>query len=139
MNIHLSERSRAIVAETLPMMERNHIPLQEAMERSMARQGPHDPSSARTKVRVRAIVDMLLDHAGGLGRSGRSPAVAATAQRHRAQAIGGEHYSSFGDGLKPVMKDVLGAKAAAPVIAAWGDAYWAIVRTVFDREARLAA
>jgi hemoglobin-like flavoprotein len=139
MNTYFSERSAAIVAETLALMYQNRVALEEAMARYMSRQGPHDPSATRSWARVRAITDMLFDHAAQPGGKGRSAAIAATAQHHHALAIGGEHYSSFGDGLKPIMKDVLGSKATASVVAAWGDAYWAIVRTLFDRETRLAA
>jgi hemoglobin-like flavoprotein len=37
------------------------------------------------------------------------------------------------------MRDVLGSKATSPVLVAWGDAYWTIVRLLFQQDARLAA
>jgi hemoglobin-like flavoprotein len=131
MSTNPSERTRAIVAETLPLMEQHRVSLEEALERYMARRGPDDPSAAQPATTTRAIADMLIDHARELASNGPPPDLAATAQRHRALVIAGGHYSSFGDALKPVMKDVLGSQATPLVLAAWGATYWAIVRNLF--------
>ena len=139
MTTNMSERALAVIAETLPLMEHHRAPLEEALERYMARQGPYDPSAGRTKVTTGAIMDALLGHARQLGEKGPVAGIVETAQRHRSLALGGEHYSCFGDGLKPIMKDVLGTKATSPVLAAWTDAYWAIVRRLFGQETLLAA
>ena len=139
MTTDLSERSRAIIAETLPMMEQHRAALEEALVRHMARQGPCHPSPGRSKVGTLALSDMLFGQAGGLGGNGPAAGIVEAAQRHRNLALGGEHYSSFGDALKPTMIDVLGSEATPLVIAAWVDAYWAIVRMVFRQETRIAA
>jgi nitric oxide dioxygenase len=139
MTTNLSGRARDIVDETLPLMERNQALLQKALERYMVRQGPYDPRPGRANSTTRAILDMLLGHARQLAENGRASGIAETALRHRALALGGEHYFCFGDALKPIMKDVLGDKATSPVLAAWTDAYWEIVRLLFRQETRLAA
>lgn len=139
MTTNLSERARDVLAVTLPLMEQHRVPLEEALERYMARQGPYDPSAGRTKVTTGAIMDMLFGHAGQLAENGPAVGIGETARRHRRLALGGEHYSCFGDGLKPIMKDVLGVRATSPVLAAWTDAYWAIVWMLFAEETRLAA
>lgn len=139
MTTNLSERAREIIARTLPLMEQHRPALEDALERWMARYGPYDPSAARPGLTTRAIVDMLLRHARQLGDDGPAPGILETARRHRTLALGGEHYSCLGDGLKPIMKDVLGTRATSPVLAAWTDAYWAIVRRLFADETRLAA
>lgn len=139
MTTNLSAPARDIIAETLPLIEQHRAPLEEALGRYMARQGPYDPSPGRTKVITGAIVDMLLGHARRLGAHGPDAGIAETARRHQILALGGEHYSIFGDALKPIMKDVLGPKATSPVLAAWTDAYWTIVRMLFRQETRLAA
>ena len=139
MTTNLSERAREIIAETLPLMERHRPSLEEALERYMARQGPYDPSAGRTKVATGAILDMLLGHARQLGGNGPAAGIVETARQHQTLALGGEHYSCFGDGLKPIMKDVLGSGATSPVLAAWTDGYWAIVRMLFRQETRIAA
>ena len=102
----------------------------------MARQGP---SAGRPDVTTGAITDLLLDHARQLGLKGPPAGIVEAARHHRTLTIDGVHYACFGDALKPIMKDVLGAKATPPVLAAWGDTYWAIVRLLFAQETRLAA
>jgi nitric oxide dioxygenase len=139
MTTRLSERNRSIVIDTLPLIEQHRSQLEEALSRYMARQGPHDGSIGGSKAKTAAIVEMLIHHVAELDGNGQPAGTAATAQGHRDLGIRGEHYSSLGDGLKPVMKDVLGAAATAPVLAAWGDAYWAIVRMLFSRQVQLAA
>ena len=136
MTTNLSERTRAIVAETLPLMKQHRAPLEAALERFMARLGP---SAERPDVTTGAITDLLLDHARQLGGKGPPAGIAETARRHRTLAIDSIHHACFGDALKPIMKDVLGAKATPPVLAAWGDTYWAIVRMLVAQETRLAA
>ena len=136
MTTNLSERTRAIVAETLPLMEQHRAQLEAALKRYIARQGT---SAGRPDVTTGAITDLLLEHARQLDGTGGPAGIVETAQCHRALAIDGVHYACFGDALKPIMKDVLGAKATPPMIAAWGDAYWAIVRMLFAKETRLAA
>ncbi|MGZ8335672.1 MAG: globin domain-containing protein [Allosphingosinicella sp.] len=137
MTIQLSERTRVLVAKSLPLMEQHRPALEEALERRLAQQGAGDPSAPRTT--TGAIADMLFDHARQPGGQRAPAATGATAQRHRALAIGSEHYSALGDALKPIMKDVLGAKATPLVLAAWGDAYWTIVRAMSAQRTRLAA
>ncbi|MDT9601064.1 globin family protein [Sphingosinicella rhizophila] len=139
MTTNLSKRAREIVAETLPMMEQHRAPLEEALERYMASQGPYDPPPGRTKVTTGAIMDELLGHARELAGNAPATRIVETARAHRALALGGEHYFCFGDGLKPIMKDALGPKATSPVLAAWTDAYWAVVRMLFAQDTRLAA
>ncbi len=134
----LSQRSRAIVAESLPMMERNRGRLDEALVRYMARQGPYHPSAGRSEETARALSDMLFGRVRQFAGKGQAVSLFEAGRRNRALGLGGEHYSSFGDALKPIMIDVLGTEATPSVIAAWIDAYWAIVRAL-RQETRLAA
>jgi nitric oxide dioxygenase len=120
-------------------MVKHRVAIEEGLVRYMARQGPYHPSPGRSKSRTLALSDMLFGQAGRLDGDGPAAGLVEAAQRHRTLALGGEHYSSFGDALKPIMIDVLGSKATPPVIAAWVDAYWAFVRMLFRQETRLAA
>jgi hemoglobin-like flavoprotein len=135
----LSERSRAIIAESLPMMERHRARLDEALVRYMARQGPYHPSAGRSEETALALSDMLFGRARQFAGTGPAISLFEAGRRNRALGLGGEHYSSFGDALKPIMIDVLGQKATPSIIAAWIDAYWAIVRASLRQETRLAA
>jgi hypothetical protein len=84
------------------------------------------------------LVDILLDHVRGI--LGDTPlGVSETSRRHRKLGVASEHYSLFGDMLAPIMKDLMGAQATSAVLSAWGDAYWAGVRSVTDPDRLLAA
>ena len=139
MTTDLSDRTRDIVAETLPLMARHRAPLEKALRDHMLREDIDDPSAARIAVMTQAIMDMLYDHARQLRGYGIPAATPETAARHRALALGTAQYSRFGDALKPVMRDMLGSSATPSMLSAWSDAYWAIVRTVLREETRLAA
>ena len=67
MTIHLSDRTRAIVTETLPLMEQHRDSIEQAMERHLARRAPDGPSGGRTKAVTHAIADLLYGHARRLG------------------------------------------------------------------------
>ena len=135
----VSDRTRSIVIETLPLMEQHRQAVEQALERYSVRLDSDDRSGERSKAAARAIADMLYGHARQLGDNGAPAGIVEMAQQHPALALGTARLSSFGDALKPIMRDALGAKATPPVLAAWGDAYWAIVRTLRRQEMRLAA
>jgi hypothetical protein len=130
MKTALSNNSVNLILKSLPMMERNRGQLGSALGRYMARAGHYDPSVGGDKIARGAITDMLFDHARAIAGARPLIRIEETARQHRMLGLTAEHYSRFGDGLGTVMKDVLGANASPAVLAAWGDAYWAIVRSV---------
>jgi hypothetical protein len=81
------------------------------------------------------LVDMLLDQARPLAEGRRPRGVDAIAAGHRLQGIDGRHYSRFGDSLAAVLKDVVGPRLPDAVTAAWGDAFWLIIRQVMRQPA----
>ena len=120
-------------------MKQHHIELEEAIASYFGKTGPDVSLTDPARSASATIMDMLLGHAADLG-SGRTPeTIAKTARDHARLGLNGEHYSSFGDALKPAMRDVLGKKATSPVLAAWTDAYWTIVWKLFQQERKLAA
>lgn len=139
MKTALSNNSVNIILKSLPMMERKRGQLGSAMGRYMARCGPDDPSAGGDKITRGAITDMLFDHAREIAGARPLIRIQETARQHRLLGLTAEHYSCFGDGLGTVMKDVLGANASPAVLAAWGDAYWAIVRSVSRSDQLVAA
>jgi hypothetical protein len=85
-----------------------------------------------------ALVDMLLDQARRMAEGRQPRDVEAAAARHRLLGIEGRHYSRFGDSLAPVLKDAIGPRLSSEVTAAWGDAYWFVVRLVMRASQRSA-
>jgi hypothetical protein len=113
MTIRLSDRTMAILTASRPVVERVRDEIEAAMRRRLAGTGPRSDAIAS------ALVDALLVAHGPVDR-----------ERLRDLRLGGEHYAIFGDALKPVLRDVLGAGATTDLIAAWGDAYWALATSV---------
>lgn len=139
MIISLGARSRAIVNETLPLMRDYRPELEAAMARYMSWQRAGSPSPERAGTLAGAIMEMLIEHAAGLDGHDQAESLADAARHLQRLAIATGDYSRFGDGLGAIMKDVLGERASSPMLAAWGSAYWAIVRAIIERQARMAA
>lgn len=139
MKTALSNNAVNVILKSLPMMERHRVTLGSALGRYMARRGPYDSSPGGDKLTRSAITDMLFDHAREIAGARPLVRIEETARRHRVLGLTPEHYSRFGDGLGAVMKDVLGANASPGLLAAWGDAYWAIVRSLARQDQLLAA
>jgi nitric oxide dioxygenase len=128
MKTMISHSTAASIASSLPLMDSRRGEIEVALGRNMPRTGSGAPSDRQAA--ASAILDMLIEHAGRISEKGEIVRIDGHGVRHRQLGIGGAHYSCFGDGLRPVMRDVLGAEATPPLIAAWGDAYWAITRMV---------
>ena len=135
----VSKSDAAAIAASLPLIEPNRKQLEKAMSRHMALRGPFDPSKGRYQVTTAAIMDMLLDHAGRISDSGEVAGNERHAVDHARMAVEADHITAFGDGLGPVMKDVLGAEATPALLAAWGDLYWAVARMIAAAPVKLAA
>ena len=76
------------------------------------------------------LAEMLIARTASLLHTGKLEDAADLNQEHRALEIDGRHYSRFGDALSPVIRDVIGPNVPRAVGAAWGDAFWAIIRAV---------
>jgi hemoglobin-like flavoprotein len=139
MKTSISKQSAAIVVDSLPAIVARRRPFEEAMAKHMARRGPFDPSRDRYRVTAASIADMLLDHAGGITAQGEISIIPHHAERHQRMAIGGEHYSAFGDGLAAILSDVVPAQASPGFLAAWGDTYWAVTRMIMAQAMPAAA
>ena len=128
MNNALTETTIATVSQSMQLMRRYRKDLGLAMERyiaACASGGVRDGSKAL------AIMDMLFDHALGISGVPRPAGqIEDTGRRHRMLEINAQHYAYFGDGLGAIMKDVLAEEASPALLAAWGDTYWNIVRSV---------
>lgn len=97
-------------------------------DRVLAQRGAHKLRDGGSVASV--ITDMLFDHARNVACLAPTQTIEETRRRHRARGISDAHYSGFGDGLGAVLTDLLGEQASRPLISAWSDTYWAIVRTV---------
>ena len=139
MNTALSSNAAAIVAKSLPLVERHRAPLTNAITGYMRRCGPDKPAADRHQATTRVIMDMLLDHAREIGGSAPLLRIEETARRHRLMKLTAAHYSCFGDALGAAMKSVLGDQATPELLWGWGDGYWSIVRATLREHVLIAA
>ena len=139
MSMKVSRRSAAIITESLPLMEARRDELEVAIRRVMERESECDIWRDGNRTVTVAIMNMLFDYARQIKPSGVVLPIETHARRHRDLAVRSGHYSAFGGGLNAVIKDVLRADATPSLLAAWTDAYWAIVKANASAELRLAA
>jgi len=126
----ISETARDNLFHSFAAVEAAAPAIRAAMLASFALAEGEPPPFARADGIASALVDMLLDQGRYLA-AGRGPRdVAAIALNHRALGIEGRHYSRFGDALVPVLKDAVGPRLPGAVTAAWGDAFWFVIRLV---------
>jgi hemoglobin-like flavoprotein len=128
MSIQLGDHTRALLAQSLPLMERSKGRLIEGLGAyvgAVVAGTNDDPELVAT-----TLTEMMLAQSAQMLQSGTFPNTGDLKRQHEALGIEGRHYSRFGDALSPVIRDVLGPNVPSAVPAAWGDAFWAIVRTI---------
>lgn len=128
MTISLPISTAAIIAQTWHTMQSYRAGLSAGVGRGLAHRGVDELPDRGNVAAV--ITDMLFDHSREVAGLTPLQNIAETGRRHRARGITYEHYSGFGDNLSAVLTDLLGEQASRSLVAAWGDIYWAIVRSV---------
>ena len=128
MLIELSDRTRDLLVQSLPLMEHRKDALIEGLARYLGR----DTGEAQKDSELIAIVltDLLIGQASHLVRSNALLDLDEICLEHSRLRLQGRHYSRFGDALAPVIRDVLGPKIPREVAGAWGDVFWAVIRAV---------
>jgi hemoglobin-like flavoprotein len=128
MTIRIDDPARELLAQSLPLMEHGKDRLIDGFEAYLRAAAPE--THGDPEVVAMMLTEMLIAQTGNLLRFGALRNAVDVNQEHRSLAIDGRHYSRFGDALLPVIRDVLGPNVPGAVAAAWGDAFWAIVRAV---------
>lgn len=133
MLIELSDRTRDLLVQSLPLMEQR----KDALIEGLARYLRSDTGEAHQDSELVAIVltDLLMGQASHLVRSSALLDLDEICFEHSRLRLQGRHYSRYGDALAPVIRDVLGPKLPREVAGAWGDVFWAIFRAVQAPEA----
>jgi hypothetical protein len=126
----ISEKVRDNLFHSLAAVEAAAPAIKAAMIPSLALAEGERAPFARARDIAAALVDMLIEQARLLAEGRQPRHVEAIAAGHRVQGIDGRHYSRFGDSLAPVLKDAVGPRLPGAVTAAWGDAFWFVIRQV---------
>ena len=123
----VEETTRRRLALSIHLLETHKDQFLEAVE-AMLRPHEHPgEETGQTEVTAMVLTELLLAQARSLVDTGTLAVPATTAAEHCMLDITGRHYSRFGDGLVPVMRDVLGPSLPSDVAAAWGDTFWAVI------------
>ena len=99
--------------------------------RALFNQSHHGETGSQTKALANAVLAYArnIETLGVLGS-----AVERIAQKHVGLQILPEHYPYVADALLGAIGDVLGDAATDDVMAAWGEAYWALANILMARE-----
>lgn len=127
MSTEISDRTRDLLAQSLPLMEQRKDALIDHLGAYLG--GAGDAGEDAELVAI-MLTELMIGQAGHLVRSGGLRDVEDVGHEHRMLRIQGRHYSRYGDALPRVIRDVLGPNVPREVAGAWGDAFWAIIRAV---------
>ncbi len=124
----VSNRTRSLLARSLPLVQQRREALVERMETALAALDGKESAIGQAEVTAVVLVDLLLDEARHLVEAGAFGPLGHLPGEHYLLDITGRHYSRFGDALIPVLRDLLGPIPPRENLAAWCDTFWAILR-----------
>ena len=134
----LSERSRRMLSQSLPLVQAHKHEVIDAMQATLVQAEP-DRDRGQSEINAMILVELLLGEVRNFLETGKFGDLAHIPTQHEALQITGRTYSRFGDVLVPVLKDVLGARVPDAVPGAWVDSFWAVIREATAEPVRQAA
>ena len=123
----ISNRTRSLIARSLPVVQQRREALVQRMEAALAGLDGKESATGQAEVTAVVLVDLLLDEARQLVGSGAFGPLGYVTGEHYLLDITGRHYSRFGDALMPALRDLLSPATPREVRTAWCDTFWAIV------------
>ncbi len=136
MSNEISEKVRDNLFHSFAAVEAAAAAIESAMIPSLAQAEGEPAPFAKARGISAVLVAMLLEQARRMSEGRRPGDIEAIAAKHRRQGIDGRHYSRFGDALTPALKDAVGPRLSSAVTAAWGDAFWFVIRLVMRQALR---
>ncbi|RAI56016.1 NO-inducible flavohemoprotein [Roseicella frigidaeris] len=139
----LAPATIALVKASIPALEQRGLDITRRMYERMFRnpairdlfnQSHHGEAGSQPKALAAAVLAYArnIDNLGALGGL-----VERIAQKHAGLVILPEHYPFVAEALLGAIGDVLGAAATPELLAAWGEAYWALADILISREAQI--
>jgi hemoglobin-like flavoprotein len=127
MSTILSDRSRQMLSQSLPLVEAHKHEVIDRMQAVLALAEP-DRNPGQSEINAMMLVEMLVNHVRHVLKTGKFDDLAHIPGEHEELQITGRTYSRFGDFLVPILKDVLGRNTPDTVPGLWCDAFWRIIR-----------
>jgi len=139
----LSAETIAIVKSTGPLLRQHGLAITQRMyERLLVDPdiaALFDQAAIVSGEQPKRLASAILAYAENIDNlAALSGAVAAITRRHAAVGVRADHYAPVAEALLPAIVDILGEEVATPaVIAAWGEAYWALANIMIEAERAL--
>ena len=138
MSVILSDRSRQMLSQSLPIFQAHKHAVIDHMQANLASVEP-DQDPGQSEISAMMLVELLINQVRHFLDSGRFDDLAHVPNEHAGLNITGRTYSRFGDMLVPVLRDVLGPNVPSAVAGAWSDAFWSVIREATTQRALEAA
>lgn len=131
--------TRAIVKSTAPALQQHGVAITTRMyERLFVNpevKAMFDQAAQVSGEQPKRLAAAILAYAQNIDRlENLSGPVARMVARHVETGVKAEHYPLVADALLPAIRDVLGDAATDEVLAAWGEAYWALADILIAKE-----
>jgi hemoglobin-like flavoprotein len=140
----LSAETKAIVKSTAPALQQHGLAITQRMyERLFVDpevKAMFDQAAQESGEQPRRLAGAILAYAQNIDKlEALTDPVMRMAARHVETGVKAEHYPLVANALLPAIRDILGEAATDEVLAAWGEAYWALAEILIGKEQTLYA
>lgn len=140
----LSPEVKAIVSATAPALQQHGVAITTRMYERLfadpAVKTMFDEAAQESGEQPRRLAAAILAYAQNIDKlEALTAPVMRMAARHVETGVKPEHYPLVAEALLPAIRDILGDAATDEVLAAWGEAYWALAEILIGKEAALYA
>ena len=135
----LSAETKAIVKSTAPALQQHGLAITQRMyERLFVDpdvKAMFDQAAQTSGEQPRRLAAAILAYAQNIDKlEALTAPMARMTARHFETGVHAEHYPLVANALLPAIRDVLGEAATDAVLAAWGEAYWALADMLISKE-----
>lgn len=138
----LSAEVKTIVSATAPALQQHGVAITTRMYERLfadpAVKAMFDEAAQDSGEQPRRLAAAILAYAQNIEKlEALTAPVMRMAARHVETGVKPEHYPMVAAALLPAIRDVLGEAATDEVLAAWGEAYWALAEILIGKETDL--
>lgn len=135
----LSAETKAIIKSTAPALQVHGVAITTRMYERLFENAEvkamFDQAAQESGEQPRRLAGAILAYAQNIDKlENLTGAVSRMAARHVETGVRREHYPYVAEALLPAIRDVLGEAATDEVLAAWGEAYWALAELLISME-----
>jgi hemoglobin-like flavoprotein len=135
----LSAETKAIIKSTAPALQMHGVAITTRMYERLFENAEvkalFDQAAQESGEQPRRLAAAILAYAQNIDKlENLTGAVSRMVARHVETGVRREHYPYVAEALLPAIRDVLGEAATDEVLAAWGEAYWALAELLISME-----